>query len=480
MRFSSIAIASLVLSVLGCAIQSVPLGRQLTQAVTIDGEYIHWREHIIDDAALAGFNLNGSDGLVVGDLDGDGFDDVVSVHEYDAGYDSSVYDADFEAPADGHVRIAFGSSDPQVWFNVTLAQGLEAPAPEDAALADVNGDGFLDVMVATELSHLIYLQNPGSDVRNPAAWPRLILPMTQNRGSYIRVFLSDLDGDGQPEAVAPNKGAQRPGPEHFASKQPVSIFKVIGDPLAADGWQEQVLGEFSVPQNAEPVDMDGDGDFDVIVGSRGEGRLVLFENTGGLNFTPRAVTIQGGDMSGFNMDYADLNGDGRLDIIADSQAGWSWIAQPKDLTQPWQLHTIGAFPPDRRIGLITADIDGDGDLDLMTGSYSKGDRQDESNIQLSDPAGRLAWFENPGVQKLHLGWQRHDISRRKRGMFDKFIARDVNGDGYVDFLSTRGNSYPYDGVFWLEQVRSTQPAPAFTPARLVDSEEISLPGSVPE
>jgi hypothetical protein len=60
-------------------------------------------------------------------------------------------------------------------------------------------------------------------------------------------------------------------------------------------------------------------------------------------------------------------------------------------------------------------------------------------------------------------------------MFDKFIADDVDRDGDVDFLGTRGNSSPYDGVFWLEQVRSTEPAAAFSRARPTESEEMPLP-----
>jgi hypothetical protein len=60
-------------------------------------------------------------------------------------------------------------------------------------------------------------------------------------------------------------------------------------------------------------------------------------------------------------------------------------------------------------------------------------------------------------------------------MFDKFVAQDMDGDGDIDFVGTRGNSYPYDGVFWLEQVRSPEPAARFTRARTTDSEEVSLP-----
>jgi hypothetical protein len=87
--------------------------------------------------------------------------------------------------------------------------------------------------------------------------------------------------------------------------------------------------------------------------------------------------------------------------------------------------------------------------------------------------GRLGWFENPGLTAGR--WVRHDISRRRRGMFDAFVARDVDGDGDVDFLGTRGNSEPYDGVYWLEQVRSATPRPAFNRARAEDSAEQPLP-----
>ena len=34
----------------------------------------------------------------------------------------------------------------------------------------------------------------------------------------------------------------------------------------------------------------------------------------------------------------------------------------------------------------------------------------------------------------------HDISRRKRGMFDKFMARDPDGDGDMDFIGTAANT----------------------------------------
>ena len=479
MKIAGSLVSFLITSILLCASNSLSaqllVGQTPSQAQSGDGSTISWKEHIIDDPTTAGFNLSGSDGLVVGDIDKDGFEDIVSVHESDSEYDSSSFDPDYVPIAEGYVRIAFGSADPDSWSNITLAQGTDAPAPEDAAIADVNGDGFLDVLVAAELSHLIYLQNPGQRSRTEP-WPRLILPMTRDQGSYIRVFIADFDGDGKPEVSAANKGAQRPGPDDFSRSTPVSIFTFNGDPLNGDNWREITLGRYSVPQNAEPIDLDADGDLDIIVGTRGENRLVFFENISersSLQFREHAIGINGSTAAGFNLEYTDLSGDGRLDIIAATPRGLSWLEQPANIDDTWNAHFIGSFAPDSMTGMEIADIDGDGFTDVMAGSYSRGPRTGDGEVDINDALGRIGWFKNPGDAKTV--WTRHDISRRKRGMFDKFIARDVDHDGDMDFLGTRGNSAPYDGVFWLEQIRSAASVPAFQPARAQDSEEMPLP-----
>ena len=447
-----------------------PVASRPTKAQTPDGNYISWKEHRIDDVDLGGVPISGSDGLIMGDLDKDGYPDVVSVHESDTVYDGV---------ARGHIRLAFGSANPDQWELVTLAEGEEAGAAEDVDIADVNGDSWPDIIAACEIEHLIYFQNPGKDIRL-GKWERVIPKITEDRGSFIRAFFADFNQDGKYEIVAPNKGTQSASRE---KKWPISWFEIKGDFLDGDSWVEHELSRMLVPENSRPIDLDSDGDLDILGASRWEERILWYENLGTnpISFKEHPINaVQAGKpypITGVNVDFHDFNQDGRLDVVVYHSPGkkkFGWAEQPADFTEPWQVHPVGTTQTDSLIGVVVADINEDGNPDIMTGTYCSSPRDhDGKDKNVNDNLGRLAWFEHPGDP--YGQWIRHDISRRIRGMFDKFIPIDLDKDGDVDFVSTRGNSYPYDGVFWIEQVRTNEPVKRFIPARNNESREMGLP-----
>ncbi len=459
-----------------------------SRARSSGGESIYWRERLIDAREVnGGIEIRGGDGLAVGDLDGDGFSDVVSVHE-----DS------------GHLRVAFASPSPATWRLLTLAdRGVDGI--EDVVLGDFDGDGDSDVVVACEKGHLAYFANPGGGAaRDAKMWALVIPPLTRGRGSFIRVSAGDFDGDGRLDLAAANKGLvlAEAGQELEPSREtilavlgadptPISIFTLGGEPLSGN-WTEHELGRFRVPVSSRAIDLDGDGDLDVVGGGRGELRgLLWFENLGHVpdgfpDFATHLVTLDqasaekiGGEgelvlLSGQTLELHDFNRDDRVDILTGfTISSFGWLEQPADPRDAWRAHVVGDLAPDHHAGMTVADIDGDGHDDIMVGGYSKGDRESDLGAEVDHPLGRIAWYRAPADPTAT--WTRHDVSRRTRGMFDDFVARDVDGDGDLDFIGTRGNSVPYGGVFWLEQRRLAGEVRNFVPARNAESDPQPLP-----
>ncbi len=462
----------------------------LSNAQAPDGRFISWREHRIDDEGVNGGEpIRGGDGLVLADIDRDGRMDVISVHE-----DSH------------HLRIAFGGS---TWHNISVARGRVVGAIEDVAVGDVNGDGWPDIVAACEEAHLAYFQNPGASARN-APWPSLVPEVTTGRGSWIRVALADMNGDGRLEVLGANKGFADVvrSDDGGLPNLPTSLFWLDGDPLDQVSWREQVLMRDGIPNHVLPVDVDGDGDVDVLAASRVDQRMMLIENQGmadgelhvqvhPLNASAAFPVAEGwrGVSNAFDGAFTRIGGDARMDLLVNvlefqpGHAGWvhaglGWLQNPGDLSKPWGYRRIGHTLPDWVIGVDVADIDGDGYMDAVTGGYSglnvvRGGYSgasrdiDDPSVTAASSTGRIAWFQNPGAADGE--WRRHDISRRVRGMYDAFVFHDMDADGDLDMVATRGNSGAYDGVFWLEQVRTDAPESAFRPARAVESRPLPLP-----
>jgi hypothetical protein len=491
--FSALVLLAVTLTAAGNPADAATVAETPTSARTPVGDYISWVEHLVDTEDInGGVAVRGADGLKIADLDRDGYMDIVSVHE-----DSN------------HLRIAYGSELPDAWDLYTLAEGPIAGAAEDVAVGDINADGWPDLLFACEEAHIVYFQNPGTGARQ-RPWSHIIPAPAVGRGSWLRVFIADVTAEGSLDVLAANKGGT--DLVDTAAGEPNSgtttLLTIKGNALEAENWQEQVLMEHGVPNIALPVDIDGDGDIDVLGASRLENRSFIIENVGttdagkvetrihAIVLSPGFAASENwrGGTGAFHAAFHDIDGDDGADlvaVVAESDADGlnftlGWMQQPETLDKPWTYHRIGHFLPDWITGFALADIDSDGDLDVVAGGYSglnvldlgySGASRDfdDPRVTPSSSTGRIAWFENPGRVIDSTAWHRHDISRRVRGMYDEFIPRDMDDDGDIDFVATRGNSGSFDGVFWLEQRRTEQPVPVFTSARAKESRHLPLP-----
>jgi len=141
--------------------------------------------------------------------------------------------------------------------------------------------------------------------------------------------------------------------------------------------------------------------------------LVACQSTQGIHFDRIKIddTIPGG----YGVSVADINGDGRLDIIAvaNDPAQFVWYQNPL-----WQKHIISNTS---RGNIATApyDIDDDGDIDLVLVS--------EFSLTESTSGGLLEWFENPGNPQDVQQWTSHTIDRMPNSHRVQWV--DVLGNG---------------------------------------------------
>lgn len=303
--------------------------------------------------------------------------------------------------------LACGATAEQISFTKhVVATGVDGACSVHAA--DVDNDGKLDVLGAAFDADTVTLWvNSGGD---PTVWQPHVL-VTEFDGAHW-IESGDLDGDGDLDLV---------GASQFGGRV-LSWRNDGGDP---SGWTpNEIDGDFAGAQQVRPADMDGDGDIDLVGAAYYADEVVWWSNEGGSGLFWQRRTI-GADFGGpVSLAVEDLDDDGDLDVITASYSGnridvWT---NEDGLATSWSGHTLtddfqGAHE------VRTADFDNDGDPDILVVAYQQSD---------------IRWWRNDGGNPIE--WTELMIDDNFRGVAGASAA-DLDGDGDIDVIAAAQGSH---------------------------------------
>jgi hypothetical protein len=291
------------------------------------------------------------DALAVGDLDGDGLLDVVV--------------ADSAPPMGASVSVLRGDGRGNLAAKVDFNSGYYPPWA--LALADLNGDGKLDVAAAEQGAAVDVFLNVG----NGNLGPRVIYPTQASAGgSAVGVAIADMNGDNKPDLAAASWSSD------------VSLYLGRGDGTFADPVDYQTG---SLPVAVAVADLDGNGAPDAVtinmntmpqtVGvllSTGAGTLAASVNYPIENRRPYTdSTYMYGAAVGNSpaaMTIVDLNGDGKLDVIEVN--GFAGTVSVLYGTGGGNLAPSVDYPTGGApLAVAAADLNGDGLIDLAITNF---------------------------------------------------------------------------------------------------------------
>ncbi|NJN05681.1 MAG: VCBS repeat-containing protein [Rhodobacteraceae bacterium] len=319
------------------------------------------------------------------------------------------------------------------WPRVTVGK---VTSVEEAIFADLDGDGRLEVISGAEgkarTMHWHRFTGRPAELLNPGRWRTDAFPATANAQMWMQAAALDIDGQNGSDLLLGSKG----------SDASIGWLQAPRPPAEFAGWRFHRLRDAGWVMSLAPRDMDADGDMDVVFsdrkGSRSGvfwlknpgaaanraqaawkeqaigalGREVMFADLGDVNgdgLIDAAAAVKpaevfcclqrpGGTwheqvipLDATNLGdakavkIADVNGDGLADLLftcenaKGSLEGIVWLEQ--QLKGPWLQRTLGG-PDGVKFDLMQVlDLDGDGDLDVIT-------------CEERDQLG-VVWYENP-------------------------------------------------------------------------------------
>lgn len=251
--------------------------------------------------AIGNFDIGSESSPALGDLDGDGDLDLIVGNKLEpsdnrlAALHLYTNDGSRTAPSfrpAGTVPIGSG-------FHV-------APA-----LVDLDGDGDLDLVLGNWRDALQYYRNDGTRKQMSLVLADSAL-VKITRGSHTTPSFGDLDGDGDLDLVI---GEASGAINYYRNDGTRTAPKFT---LVSDEWEGIKGGRRSVPRL---VDIDADGDLDLVIGNE-TGQPLVYRNTGTRQAPKMTLEPGTADWPMFSAPaFADLDGDGKLDLLMGTASG---------------------------------------------------------------------------------------------------------------------------------------------------------------
>lgn len=248
-------------------------------------------------------------------------------------------------------------------------------------------------------------------------WTRHDVSSTGELYAANSCFPIDIDGDGDMDVL----GSERS-----------SIFKRIYLWLNTDGtgteWSTQIIADdLYSPWSIGAADVDGDGDYDIISGDGGpDAHIIWYENQGMSEDWPAHVVAS--MVWCYDLHTVDIDQDGDIDILS---ANW-WLNNEVNIWEnddgtgdSWTRHKI-CNDIGQATSICSGDIDGDNNIDIVSTGVFGND-------------ARISWFENP--DSLSGTWIEHVLQYQFCGGRAVHVL-DFDGDGDVDILGAAGNITP--------------------------------------
>ncbi len=284
-------------------------------------------------------------------------------------------------------------------------------------IKDLNADDKFDI-IYTSFNYSGWSENQGDMGFSET------IDISTRCGSPNNVLVEDLDGDGDRDIVVSCSSGNRI--EWFKNTNGKGKFNVKETIINPDT-------EVTSVAKIHTADIDGDGDTDLISTANvsvGTPMVIWYENFDGAFLPNSAKTVTSEVAGPWSVHTEDLDGDGDLDVAiagrTDNTISWCENMDGDGNFGSLQVISNNAL---KAKSVFAADLDGDGFIDMISGSADD---------------GKIAWYKNLDGQGQ---FSNEKIISTSAGQIENIYAGDIDQDGDIDILC---NSWVGETVTWYE------------------------------